>query len=141
MPSNYQIKHTVQFPEQLDVPKDQSDNALFDILQENVIDNNAYCQELINKILKLPYAKLPDFFTHHCDFVADPIKWLNKFEKLISENEEMFVSRTMRGRMMKCHTIIESKRKELHVIVMQDESHQCNISMPNVRNGIFHSEK
>lgn len=86
MPYNHQIKYTVQFPEQTAVPKEQSENALFDIWQEAVIDNNAYCQELITKILKLPYAKLPDFFSHHCDFVEDPIKWLNKFEKLISEN-------------------------------------------------------
>ncbi|MFV0592334.1 MAG: hypothetical protein ACK5NK_04290 [Niabella sp.] len=84
----------MQFSEQSAVPKEQSENALFDIVQEDVIDNNAFCQELINKILKLPYAKLPDFFSHHCDFVEDPIKWLNKFEKLISENEEIFVSRT-----------------------------------------------
>lgn len=115
MPHNYQIKQTVQFPEHTAVPKELSENTLFDILQEDVIDNQAYCKELINKILKLPYAQLPDFFSHHCDFVEDPIKWLNKFEKLISENEEMFVSRTMRGRMMKCYTIIESKRKELEI--------------------------
>src|SRR5690606_1278463 len=75
----------------------------------------SYCQELIAKILKLPYAQLPDFFSHHCDLVEHPIKWINKFEKLISENEEMFVSRTMSGRMMKCYTIIESKRKELEI--------------------------
>ena len=114
MTNNPQIKQTVQFPEQTAVPKEQSDNTLFDVLHENVIDNKAYCQELISRIFKL-YAKLPDFFSHHCDFVEDPIKWLNKFEKLISENEEMFVSRTMRGRMMKCYTIIESKRKELEI--------------------------
>ncbi|CEN41191.1 hypothetical protein [Capnocytophaga cynodegmi] len=88
----------------------------FDILQEDVTSNALYCQLLINKILKPPYAKLLDFFSHRCDFVEDPIKWLNKFEKLISENEEMFVSRTMRGRMMKCYIIIESKRKELDML-------------------------
>lgn len=116
MPNYYQIKQTVQFPEQTAVSKEQSKNALFDILQEEVSDNKAYCQELINKILKLPYAKLPDFFLHHCNFVEASIKWLNKFEKLISENEEMFVSRTMRDRMMKYYTIIERKRKELEII-------------------------
>ncbi|QIG88568.1 hypothetical protein G6R40_02330 [Chryseobacterium sp. POL2] len=115
MPSNYQIKHTVQFPEQSAVPKEQSDNILFDILLEDILDNKSYCQELIRNILKLPYAQLPEFFSHHCDLVEDPIKWINKFEKLISENEESFVSRTMRGRMMKCYTIIESKRKELEI--------------------------
>lgn len=116
MPLKYQIKQTVQFPEHTAVPKEQSENALCDILVEDVKDNDTYCQELINRILKLPYAKLPDFFSHHCDFATNPIKWLNKFEKLISENEEIFVSTTMRGRMMKCYTIIESKRKELETL-------------------------
>jgi len=113
MPHNYQIKQTVQFPEQSTVSKEQSENILFDIFQEHVIDNTAYCQALMTKILKLPYAQLPDFFSHHCDFIVDPVKWLNKLEKLISENEELFVDNTKRGRMMKCYTIIESKRKEL----------------------------
>ncbi len=112
----YQVKTSVQFPEQTAVPKEQSENALFDILQENVIGNDAYCQELINKLLKLPYAQLPDFFSHHCDYVEDPVKWLNKFEKLIAENDELFVRTSKRGRMMKCYTIIESKRKELEIL-------------------------
>ncbi|WCM43562.1 hypothetical protein MG290_14655 (plasmid) [Flavobacterium sp. CBA20B-1] len=41
---------------------------------------------------------------------------MNKFEKLISENEESFVTTTKRRRIMKCYTIIESKRKELEVL-------------------------
>lgn len=115
MPLKYQIKHTVQFTEQTTVSKEQSENALFDILQEEVTDNTVYCQILINKIFTLPYAKLPDFFSHHCVFVADPIKWLNKFEKLISDNEEIFSSSANQGRMIKCYTIIESKRKEIEL--------------------------
>lgn len=115
MPLKYQIKQTVQFPELTTIPKEQSENALFDILAEDVKDNDSYCQTLIHKILKLPYAKLPDFFSHHCVFVADPIKWLNKFEKLISDNEEIFNSSANQGRMIKCYTIIESKRKEIEL--------------------------
>lgn len=103
------LRQTIQFPKLTTVPQEYSESAMFDILQENVKDNNAYCQELIIKILKLPYSKLPDFFSYHCDFTNNPIKWLNKFEKLISENEEIFVNTTMRGRMLKCYTIIESK--------------------------------
>ncbi|MGB3063352.1 hypothetical protein ACR78Z_24130 [Sphingobacterium thalpophilum] len=57
MANHYNINQVVQFTEQTVVAKEQSENALFDILQENVINNNAYCQELINRILKLPYAK------------------------------------------------------------------------------------
>ncbi|UOE42163.1 hypothetical protein MTP09_05875 [Chryseobacterium suipulveris] len=116
MPIKHQIKNTVQFPEHTAVPKEQSENTLLDIFQEEISDNLAYCQQLMNKIFFLPYSKLPDFFSHHCDFTTNPIKWLNKFEKLISENEEIFVSTTKRGRMIKCYTIIESKRKELDIL-------------------------
>ncbi|MEN2435851.1 hypothetical protein AAH994_10590 [Weeksellaceae bacterium A-14] len=48
--------------------------------------------------------------------MEDPKKWLNKFEKLISENEKLCVSASEWGRMMKCYTIIESKRKELEIL-------------------------
>jgi hypothetical protein len=116
MNKRHQIKQTVQFTEQTSIPKEQSENALFDILQEEVTDNTAYCQALVNKLFTVPYAQLPDFFTHHYTLITDPIKWLNKFEKLIAENEELFVNTTKRGRMMKCYTIIESKRKELEVL-------------------------
>lgn len=81
-----------------------------------MVGNNAYCLALINNILKLPYVKLPVFFSYHCDFVEDLIKWLKKFEKLISENEELFVSTTKRDRMMKCYTIIEHKWKEQEML-------------------------
>jgi len=47
MPKRYQIKQVVQFPELTTVPKEQFENALFDILQEDVVDN-AYCQVLLN---------------------------------------------------------------------------------------------
>lgn len=113
MLSNYKINKTVTFSEHTTVPKEHSDNDLFDILQELVTDNNEYCQILMDKVFALPYAKLPDFFPHHCVYAADPIKWLNKFEKLISENEELFTNSGNQGRMMKCYTIIESKRKEI----------------------------
>jgi len=113
---NFKIQKIVQFTEHTAVSKELSENALFDILIENAKNNETYCQELMNKILKLPYAKLPDFFSHHCNYAEAPIKWLNKLEKLIYENEEIFVNTTMRGRMMKCYTIIESKRKELEIL-------------------------
>ncbi len=48
MPIKFKIKQTVQFTEQTTIPKEQSENALFDILQEEVADNTAYCQALIN---------------------------------------------------------------------------------------------
>ncbi|WP_286850564.1 hypothetical protein [Proteiniphilum sp. UBA5480] len=41
--NNFRITATVQFPEHSVISKEQSDNALFDILQEdNIADNTAY---------------------------------------------------------------------------------------------------
>ncbi|MEN5057160.1 hypothetical protein [Sphingobacterium kitahiroshimense] len=113
MSKTNQIKDSVQFTEITAVPKEQSNIPLFDILQEDVPNNKEYCQLLLNKLLFVPYAKLPDFFLHHCQIASNPLKWLNKLEKLIAENEELFVNSTQRSRMIKCYTIIESKRKEI----------------------------
>ncbi len=99
------LSATVQFPEYTTVFKEQFDNNLFDIIQNDAPNNDFYCQELIDKIFSLPYAQLPDFFTHHCNIALDPLKWLNKFEKLIAENESLFSNFTNQGRMMKCLAI------------------------------------
>lgn len=72
----YQIKQIVLFPEQTTVLKEQSNNALFDIIREDTFDNTSYCQELMNKIFKLPYAQLSDFFPYQCNFVFDPIEYI-----------------------------------------------------------------
>lgn len=50
METQYQIKQTVQFTEQTSIPKEQSENALFDILVDEVADNTAYCQALIKRM-------------------------------------------------------------------------------------------
>src|SRR5690606_29334082 len=110
------------FPEHTTAPKEGSENALFDILLENNSGNLAYCQALINKIFELPYAQLPDFISYNCKSVNDPIKWLNKFEKLIAENEELFVTSDNRGRMIKSYTVIESKRKEIEYSTFKQTS-------------------
>lgn len=116
MSNNHQINTNVQFTELTTISKEQSENVLFDILAEDVTDNACYCETLINKLLTLPYAQLPDFFEHHTHLISDPVKWLNKTEKLISINEEAFNLSANQGRMIKCYTIIESKRKELEIL-------------------------
>jgi hypothetical protein len=42
MPKQYKLKAVVQFPEQTTIPKDLSDNTLFDIIQEDIKDNGSY---------------------------------------------------------------------------------------------------
>lgn len=116
MSSILKIKKSVEFSEKTTVPGEESDKESFDILKEEINSNKEYCQALMDKLLTIPYAKLPDFFSHHCQIASNPIKWLNKFEMLIAENEDLFMSTANRGRMIKCYTIIESARKEIEQI-------------------------
>ncbi|VTP91617.1 hypothetical protein [Sphingobacterium daejeonense] len=131
MPLKYQIRNTVQFPEQTAVPKEQSNAPEFDILKEDITNNAEYCQLLMNKLLSVSYAKLPDFFSHHCQIALNPLKWLNKFEKLIAENEDLFMNTANRGRMIKCYTIIESKRKEIEYYASKHKSAKLSLQYIN----------
>lgn len=54
-----QIKTTVQFSELMNIPKEQSVSGLFDILTEEITGNASYIKALIEKLLILPYARLP----------------------------------------------------------------------------------
>lgn len=134
MQSNVKLKTTVQFPERSAVPKEQSQNALFDVFIEEATTNANYCKALIQKKLTLPYAQLPDFIDHHCNLVKDPLKWINKFEKLIADNEILFEDEHRQGRMMKCYTIIESKRKELEVLKKQNKNQRPPMQYINAEN-------
>ncbi len=133
-PINHKIKTSVQFPERSAVPKEQSQNALFDVFIEDTKTNASYCKALIQKKLTLPYAQLPDFIDHHCKLVTDPIKWINKFEKLIADNEVLFEDSHCNSRMMKCYTIIESKRKEIEVLKKQNKNQRPPMQYINAEN-------
>lgn len=74
---------------------------------------------------------LPDFFSHHSELVSNPIKWLNKFEKLIADNEELFITTANRGRMIKSYTIIESKRKEIEYDTYQPKNAKQSLQYVN----------
>ena len=61
MPKRYQIKQVVQFPERTAVPKEQSENALFDIVQEEEYRQYSLLPSIDKKIFRLPLCTI-DFF-------------------------------------------------------------------------------
>ena len=115
MASRYLIKETVPFVQFSSVKVTGSYNALFDI--EKVPDETleTYCQALFTKAFNQNNSNIPDFLNHHCSLVKDPMLWLNKFEKLISENEEIFHEAKRDSKLMKFQTCIELKRQELKI--------------------------
>jgi hypothetical protein len=101
------------FSEYVAVTTSQSVNPLFDIIiDENVILEN-YCKILLNKVFELPQSKFQAFINYQTDIIQDELKWLNKFEKLISINEELFITTTCLSRYNKMYHCIDKKRDEL----------------------------
>ena len=56
------------------------------------------------------------FINYQCNNVDNALVWINKFEKLISNNEELFTSKCAFTRISKLINLIEQKRKEMQSI-------------------------
>jgi hypothetical protein len=111
--SKVQIIQTSQFVQLVAVPLAQSTNTAFDIIIENEITLQNYCETLVNKVFSLDQSQFTDFINYQSNMVDDALVWLNKFEKLISNNEELFTSKCTFTRISKLINLIEQKRKEM----------------------------
>ena len=104
---------TAPFVELLAVPQAQAKNPLFDIIVEDKITIQNYCNALISKILELRQSQFPAFIDYQFNQVKKPEIWINKLEKLLANNEAFFSSKTAMSRYNKLYTLIEKKRTEL----------------------------
>lgn len=104
---------TAPFVELLAVPQAQANNPLFDIIIEDKINIQNYCNALIAKILVLRPSELPEFINYQFNLVKKPEIWLNKFEKLLANNSEQFQAIRNHSKFIKLYTLIEKKRTEL----------------------------
>jgi predicted RND superfamily exporter protein len=118
--SKVQIIQTSQFVELVAVPAAQSTNIDFDIIIENEITLQNYCEALVNKVFNLNQSQFTDFINYQSNKVDDALVWLNKFEKLISNNEELFTSKCAFTRISKLINLIEQKRKEMQSIRVEE---------------------
>ena len=113
MNSKDQNVQIAAFVELLAVPLAQAKNPLFDIIVEENVTTQNYCNALIAKILKLDQSDFPEFINYQCNLVSNPLVWINKFEKLLANNSEQFESIRNKSKFIKFYTLIELKRKEL----------------------------
>jgi len=104
---------TAPFVELLAVPKAQAKNPLFDIIVEDKITIQNYCNALIAKILELKQSQFPAFIDYQFNLVKNPEVWICKLEKLLANNEAFFSSKTAMSRYNKLYYLIEKKRSEL----------------------------
>ncbi len=113
MNSKVQIIQTSQFVQLVAVPLAQSTNNAFDIIIENEITLQNYCEALANKVFSLHQSQFSDFINYQCTKVDNGLIWVNKFEKLMSNNEKLFAKKCAFTRVSKLINLLELKRKEL----------------------------
>ena len=105
-----QNMQTAEFVELLAVPAAQAKNPLFDIIVEDKINIQNYCNALIAKILELKQSQFPEFIDYQFNLVKNPEVWICKLEKLLANNEAFFSSKTAMSRYNKLYILIEKTR-------------------------------
>jgi hypothetical protein len=111
---------TAPFVELLAVPAALAKNPLFDIIVEDKINIQNYCNALITKILELKQSQFPAFIDYQFNQVKNPEIWICKLEKLLANNEAFFSSKTALSRYNKLYILIEKKRTELQSLRVID---------------------
>ena len=107
------LKETAPFVQFSSVKVTDDFNPLFDIEKIPKQSLEDYCQQLLYRISSISHSQIPDFICHHCNLVKEPLPWLNKFEKLLSLNDELFSGARNQSRLMKLYASIETKRNKL----------------------------
>jgi len=118
--TKYQNMQTAEFVELLAVPAALAKNPLFDIIVEDKINIQNYCNALIAKILELKQSQFPAFIDYQFNQVKNPEIWICKLEKLLANNEAFFSSKTALSRYNKLYILIEKKRTELQSLRVID---------------------
>lgn len=92
------------------VSSEKSTNKNLDVIIEEPITLDEYCNVLINKLLKLPQTQFLNLINHQLEQVKSPLDWLDSFDLLIAENEKLFVENSLMFKYNKLCNIIEKRR-------------------------------
>lgn len=113
MSEKYLLKETAPFVQFSSVKIMDVFNPEFDIEKTPKQTLDEYCQQLINRSFSITHSQIPAFICHHCQLVKDPVQWLNKFEKLLSLNDDFFNGVRNQNRHTKFMISIETKRNRI----------------------------
>ena len=115
MPNRYKLKEAVQFADFKSQVRAKEMNENFNIEIAEIQSNEDYCQALINIAFKITHSQIPDFLNYHLNLHKDSLTWLNRFEKLLTVNEDLFHENKKDTKLTKFQTCIELKRQELKI--------------------------
>ncbi len=115
---------TAPFKEHLIIDMSLTEPGEFDIycfdqeqpvnfIQSGKFSLQQYCQCLLRKLFSLNKSKIKPFIQYQCEQLADPFVWLNKFEKLIDLNRELFTTKEQNIKIEKALVVIELIRQDI----------------------------
>lgn len=111
---------TASFVEMIVVKPTQSSNPDFDIILDDKVTLQNYCNALIDKIFELTQSEFPAFINYQSNLVNEPVVWLNELEKLIANNESLFTGKCALSRYNKLFYLVEKKRSDLQCTSVKD---------------------
>jgi len=86
------------------------ENEPEDFLKDNGFNLQQYCTSLLNKLVTLNKSKIKPFLQYQCDLINEPLIWLNKLEKLIDLNRELYTTKDHNIKLEKALMVIEVLR-------------------------------
>ncbi len=82
-------------------------------LNKGIFHLKQYCTCVLHKVLTLNKSQIKPFIQYQCHKMQDPIRWLNKLEKLIDLNRELFNEAEHKIKFEKALVIIELLRENI----------------------------
>lgn len=113
MPDRYKLKEAVQFTDFKSQVKAKEMNENFNIEISELNSNEDYCQALSNIAFKITHSQIPDFLNYNLNLHKESLTWLNRFEKLLTVNEDLFHENKKDTKLTKFQTCIELKRNKI----------------------------
>ncbi len=82
-------------------------------LNGGIFQKELYCKCLLHKLFTLTKSKIKPFIKYQCDQMKEPIVWLNKLEKLIDLNRELYDEKDQVVRFEKALMVVELLREAI----------------------------
>jgi len=89
------------------------ENQPTNFISKGQFNRDLYCKCLLYKLYNFPKSKIKPFIKYQCELLAEPFIWLNKLEKLIDLNRELFTTKEQKIKTEKALMIIELLRQEI----------------------------
>ncbi|MCW3077054.1 MAG: hypothetical protein JWO32_1663 [Bacteroidetes bacterium] len=86
-----------------------------DFICEGEFDLEQYARCLLHKIITLNKSSIKPFLQQQCLLLEDPFVWLNKLEKLIDLNRDVFNTKEQNIKIEKALVVIELLRQEVEI--------------------------